>query len=284
MTTTDKGPGAEDGRRVAVVTGAGRGIGRALVRLLSADGYLVVATDVDADGLDETASAAGATVETVRHEVRDPDAHREVARLAAARGPLTLWVNNAGVLCPGGALGQDDVALERVVEVNLLGVMYGSRAAVEVMRGHGGPGDVVNLGSMSAFGPVPGLAAYAATKAAVVSWTTSLAYELRGTRVRVHALCPDGVGTPMLHESVDNPATSLVYTAPRILGPDEVARAAVGLVGSHRLVRTLPRRRGVLARTSGLAPRVLGVALPVLRRRGDRRRRREADTARVTRP
>ncbi|HVA59596.1 MAG TPA: SDR family NAD(P)-dependent oxidoreductase [Mycobacteriales bacterium] len=238
------------------MTGAGAGIGRQVAARLAARGYLVIATDRN-----------GADVEL---DVRDPAAHRAVAERAAKAGRLAVWVNNAGVLWVADGWGGEDEQVRAMVEVNLLGVIHGCRAALSVMTGRA---DVVNLASMAAFGPVPGLAVYAATKAAVASYTVSLAADLRAVRskVRVHALCPDPVDTGMVRAVAGNPKAYLQFSAPRMLAAEEVAEAAVGLVGSRRIVRSLPAWRGAVARGSGLAPRSAMPLLPVLRKIAERR-------------
>src|SRR4029079_1226916 len=125
-----------------------------------------------------------------------------------------------------------DEQVRRLVEVNLLGCLYGMRAALAAVAGRG---DIVNTASLSGLGPVPGYSAYAATKAAIVSATMSVSAEVpRG--VRVHALCPDGVQTALL-EGPD-PAvlgSALAHSGGRILTVDETADAAVALVGTRRV-------------------------------------------------
>ena len=184
----------------AVVTGAGRGIGRETARLLTCRGYAVLVTDMNEDAARETAEMLGEHAWHMRHDVRDPDRHREVAAAAAERGPLKVWVNNAGILRTTKAWEHTDEEVRALVDANFLGVLWGSRAAVEAMRALGG--DIVNMASMSSFGPVPGLAVYGATKHAVLGFTMSLQGDLDDARIpiRTHAICPDGVDTGMVRE------------------------------------------------------------------------------------
>ena len=120
--------------------------------------------------------------------------------------------------------------MQRLVEVNLLGCLWGMRAALAAFEPRGG--DVVNTASLSGLGPVPGYAVYAATKAAVVSVTMSVSAEVPHG-VRVHALCPDGVQTAMLDaQDKAGLGSQLVHSGGRILTVDETADAAVALVGS----------------------------------------------------
>lgn len=234
-----------------VVTGGARGIGRGIAEQMVARGARVVLTDLDGDAAARTAAEIGAA-EGLAHDVRDPAAHRAVAQSAARHGRLTAWFNNAGVGFDGTLQELSEEQVRMLVEVNLLGVMWGTRAALEAFGDH--RGDVVNTASLSGHGPVPGLSVYAATKAAVVSLTMSVQAETP-RRVRVHALCPDGVATQMVADMrPDGLARALVQSGGRMLGVDEVAAQAVALLGSRRVVRTLPAWRGGLMRASTLAP------------------------------
>ena len=204
----------------AVVTGAGRGIGRAVAALLVERGYAVVVTDVDGAAARRTAGEVGA-VAGLAHDVRDEAAHVLVAEEALRHGRLAVWVNNAGVGHDGTLAELASSSVDALVDVNLKGVLWGMRAALAAF-GPGG-GDVVNVASSSGLGPVPGLAVYAATKAAVVSVTMSASVEApRG--VRVHALCPDGVDTAMVEAMrADGPAKAIVHSFGRLLTVEEVA-------------------------------------------------------------
>ena len=249
---------------VAVVTGAGRGIGAATAGLLADRGYDVVRADL----------APGPGL--VQVDVRSPDSLRALATAAADRGPVEVWVNNAGVMLPKPAWAGTDADVELQVQVNLLGVMHGSRAALGVMRS----GDIVNLASMSAYGAVPGIAVYAATKAGVRSWTLSLDAELRAAKrgVRVHAVCPDPVDTPLVRDVEDDEGMEMVHAAPGLLTPEQIANAVVSLIGSNRVVRSVPGWRAALAQLSSLAPGATRPAVAAMRKAGARRQ------ARRTRP
>jgi NAD(P)-dependent dehydrogenase (short-subunit alcohol dehydrogenase family) len=237
--------------KVAVVTGSGRGIGRAVAELLVEGGYAVVVTDVDGEVARRTAAEIGA-VEGLHHDVRDEQSHADVAAAATRHGRLAVWVNNAGVGHDGTLEQLASDSVRRLVEVNLLGVMWGTRSALDAFGFDGG--DVVNIASASALGPVPGLSVYAATKAAVVSLTMSVANEVpKG--VRVHALCPDGVDTEMVRVMRhDGQAKALVHSGGGLLAAEEVAVAAVALIGSRRVVRTLPGWRAPLIRLGAFIP------------------------------
>jgi NAD(P)-dependent dehydrogenase (short-subunit alcohol dehydrogenase family) len=258
---------------VAVVTGAARGFGLEIARRLAGRGMCVVLADVDVDAVKAAAASLGEGAVGFELDVRSPAGHAAAAACAASLGRLTVWVNNAGVAWTAKAWEHSDEQVERTVGVNLLGVMHGSRAAVAAMRDTGG-GRILNISSLSAHGPVPGFAVYAATKAAVVSWTGSLQGDLdvAGIPIRMHVLCPDAAQTRMVWDVVDEETAAVLFTGSGLLGVDEVADAAVELLDSRALVRTVPHWRGAVLRGSGLAPRI---GLPVIRamtKLGDRRR------------
>jgi NAD(P)-dependent dehydrogenase (short-subunit alcohol dehydrogenase family) len=258
---------------VAVVTGAGRGFGREIARRLAGRGYTVLATDIDAEAAAATAGEIGGF--SMQLDVRDPEAHRAAARAAAERGPLEVWVNNAGVMRTEKSWEQSDDDVRLQCDVNLTGVIWGSHAAVEAMRS--GPGDnrhIINIASLSSLAPVPGLAIYAATKHGVLGFTGSLQGDLidAGIPITVHALCPDAADTQLLREHDHEPAAAINWSGPRLLTPEEVAEHAVGLLDSKKLVLVIPRWRGWGARTTAMLGRPGLRSAGVLRRQGARRR------------
>lgn len=248
-------------RPVAVVTGAGRGVGRRLAERLARRGYHVVATDID----EGAAMVTGAVVEGtgVRQDVRDPDSHDAVAALAAAQGSLAVWVNNAGVLAAGDAWDLEPATVRRQVEVNLMGVIWGCNAAVRAMTAAGSPGTILNVASMSSLVAAPGIAAYGATKHGVLGYSLSLAGELQqaGRPITVSALCPDVIKSDMTDAVTAVPAARMLFARGALLTVDEVAAAADQLIRQPRLVRALP---GYLGALTHLARPFPGVGLRVL--------------------
>jgi NAD(P)-dependent dehydrogenase (short-subunit alcohol dehydrogenase family) len=235
----------------AVVTGAARGIGRAVAERLVRRGHHVVVTDLDGEGARRTAEEIGAA-SGLAQDVRDEASHRGVAQEAQRHGRLAVWFNNAGVGHDGTLAELPSDAVERLVQVNLMGVLWGMRAAIDAFGSH--RGEIVNTASMSAHGPVPGLSVYAATKAAVTSLSSSVHVETP-RNIRVHAFCPDGVDTAMVAAMRDDGrAKALVHSGGGLLRVDEVADAAVGLLGTSRVVRSLPGWRAGLMRLTSVTP------------------------------
>jgi NAD(P)-dependent dehydrogenase (short-subunit alcohol dehydrogenase family) len=259
-------------RGVAVVTGAGRGFGRAIAARLARRGHFVLATDVDAAAVAAVAEEIGGASMTL--DVRDPEQHRAAARAAAEHGPLAVWVNNAGVMRAGYAWEHSDDDVRLTCEVDLLGVIWGSLAAVEAMKDGAGDRHIVNVASLAALGPVPGLSMYAAAKHGVLGFTGSLQGDLldAGLPITVHALCPDAADTALLREHDQEPAAAINWSGPRLLSADEVAEHTVALLDSKKLVRVVPAWRGWGARAMSMAGRQALRAAPILRKRGDRHR------------
>lgn len=233
--------------KVAVVTGAGKGLGREIANGLASKGFAVLATDLDAAAAAATAEAIGHGAWSMAHDVRDPEAHRAVARAANERGALELWVNNAGVLHTGNTWEHSDEVIRQMAEVNVLGMVWGSRAAVEAMRAK--RGHIINIASMSALTPVPGLAVYGATKSAVLGFSVSLAGDLEreSIPIEVTAVCPDAIDTDMVRNIRGAKAASLAFASPRLLTADHVAGVVLEMVDHPKLVVSVPRSRAMLA-------------------------------------
>lgn len=263
--------------KIAVVTGAGKGLGREIATGLGAKGFAVLATDIDEAAAAATASELGGGAWSMKQDVRDPESHREVARAANARGSLDLWVNNAGVLYTGNAWDHSDEVIRHMVEVNVLGMTWGARAAVEAMRAKGG--QIINIASMSALTPVPGLAIYGATKHAVLGFSISLAGDLdrAAIPIKVSAVCPDAIDTDMVRNIRGAKEAGLAFAAPKLLTVEEVAGVVVEMVDNPKLAVSVPRARGALAHALRPFPAFSLQALKPFFWFGDRQRRKAND-------
>jgi len=257
----------------AVVTGAGRGIGLVIAAALAERGHRVLLTDVDGAAAAAAADRVGHGAWAVQQDVRDTASHGEVAALAGNEGRLAVWVNNAGVLEAGDCWAHDDDTVARILDVNLRGAVAGSCAAVREMDEAGGA--ILNVASISALTPVPGLALYAASKAAVLSFTTSLQGDLdhAGLPIRARALCPDVVGTAMVSSRERDPGAAMLFSGPEPLSTERVARAGLELLESRQVFRVVPRWRGVVARSAGVVPAAGLPAVALIRALGERRQR-----------
>jgi NAD(P)-dependent dehydrogenase (short-subunit alcohol dehydrogenase family) len=184
--------------RVAVVTGAGHGIGAATAARLAADGASVAVCDIRADAADEVAARIGGDggrAEAFAADVADREAvTRLVAEVAARLGPVEILHNNAGRLVPGTALTQEFEEWERTLSVNVGSVFLMSRAVLPVMRDRG-RGVIVNSASISGLVGEPDLVAYNTSKAAIVNLTRQLAADFSRDGIRVNCVCPGWIRT-----------------------------------------------------------------------------------------
>ena len=260
----------------AVVTGAGKGLGLEIARQLAVAGHRVLLTDIDGDLAKRAAATVGHDAWSAQHDVREPSSHRDIAVQACAQGRLAVWVNNAGILFAGDCWTHTDKQMTDILNTNVLGVISGSAAAIDSMGSSGGA--ILNIASLSALAPVPGLALYAATKAAVLSFTTSLQADLdhAGLPIRARALCPDVVHTDMVTSRADDPGAAILFAGPKPLVAEDVARAALELLESRQIFRVVPRWRGLVARSSGATPSLGLKTMALMRGRGERRQRERA--------
>jgi NAD(P)-dependent dehydrogenase (short-subunit alcohol dehydrogenase family) len=259
---------------VAVVTGAGRGLGLEIARGLARRGLVVNVTDVDGEAAIRAAAEISPTAWGSALDVRDAEACRRIATAAGERGPLSVWVNNAGVLATGHVWDHDEELRRTLFEVNSLGTINGSLAALEHMRPVN-RGHLINVVSLAGLAAPPGEALYAATKHAAMAFTLGALADLRrsgGSEINVSAVCPDGIWTPMLFDKLDDRDAAPSFSGV-LMPPERVAEAVVELLDKPRVVLTIPRYRGVLVRLFDLFPGLAIHLLPMWLRDAERRQR-----------
>jgi meso-butanediol dehydrogenase / (S,S)-butanediol dehydrogenase / diacetyl reductase len=183
--------------KVAVVTGSGSGIGRAIATELAARGFTVVATDLDLDAARETAAKFGGQAKQL--DVTNPDSSTRLAReVAAEHGGIHVWCSNAGISKMQPFIDTSPADLRLTLAVNLEGIFLCGQAAARVMIDGGIAGTIINTASMAGKqGRVPYLADYVASKFGVVGLTQAMAFELAPHRITVNSVCPGYVATPM---------------------------------------------------------------------------------------
>jgi NAD(P)-dependent dehydrogenase (short-subunit alcohol dehydrogenase family) len=193
--------------RTALVTGAGRGIGRAIARRLSEEGAFVACADIDGAGAEASAADLPAPGMALALDVCDEaSVAAGLAQLVARRGGLDILVNNAGIAGPQSPVGTTALeAWRRTLEVNLTGPFLMARAALPHLLARAGA--IVNIASALALVGWPNECAYGPSKAGVVQLTKGMALDYAG-RLRVNCVCPGAVRTPMI-ESVLPPGTDV---------------------------------------------------------------------------
>jgi NAD(P)-dependent dehydrogenase (short-subunit alcohol dehydrogenase family) len=244
---------------LACVTGGARGIGHATARALAERGANVWIGDADAEA--GAAAAADLGVSSYELDVTDEAGfERFVAAAEAVDGPVELLVNNAGIMPLGPFLGQDPGLSDRIIDVNLRGVIAGMRAALPGMVERG-RGHVVNVASMMGKFPIAGAAVYTATKHGVVGLTHSVQEELDSTGVTLSVVLPSAVRTDLID------GVPLGRGLP-VVEPDDVAAAIVASCSNGRREVYVPRWMGAYDAVDALPGPLVSVARRVLR--GDR--------------
>lgn len=193
-----------------LVTGAASGIGLALSKAVAKRGATVWMTDIDAAGVERAAKSVGAGARAAALDVRDADAVRAIVeRVVAEHGRIDYLFNNAGIGLGGEAHELTNAHYDRIIDINIRGVVHGITAAYPIMIKQRS-GHIVNTASMAGLVPAPLLVPYVMTKHAVVGLSLGLRAEAGGYGVRVTALCPSAVETPILDSAMpgDLPAPS----------------------------------------------------------------------------
>ena len=260
----------------AVVTGAGRGLGRAICVELARRGYGVLVTDVEDALAADTADALEGDALPAPLDVRERGACDEAAKLCASEfGSLDLWVNNAGVLVTGDAWDQSDAVRRTMMDVNAVGTMNGTLAALEPMIA-AGRGHIINIISLAGLVAAPGEVAYSASKHAAYAFTLGTLFDLRRRGIEgvdLSAVCPDGIWTPMLKRRLSDPSAAGSFSG-KLLTAEEVAAEIGKLTEKPRPLLTIPRWRGAVLRLFDAMP-AAGIRLaPLLMRDAERRQRR----------
>jgi len=221
--------------RTALITGAARGLGASVAQLFHAEGANVVIADVRDDEATALAAKLGPRALAVHLDVSsETEWTSALERTREAFGALHVLVNNAGIfrVKPMRETSTDEYLL--VVRINQLGCFLGMRACVEPMRAAGG-GSIINIASTAGIEGVAGALPYTASKHAVVGMTRAAALELAALKIRVNVVCPGGMATPLLVESLGVPLETLTtmdtpWNPLRRMGhPDEIARTALFL-------------------------------------------------------
>ena len=236
--------------QVVAITGGARGIGRAMAETFLREGMRVAIGDVDADGARRTAEELGRGTVAVELDVTRRESLENFAdEVERQLGPIDVFVNNAGIMPVGRFVDEDDASAQRQMDINVHGVIYGCKVALNRMlprnRGH-----IVNVASQAGKFGVPGIATYVATKHAVVGLSEALRGELRhmDAPIDVSVVMPNIVGTEL--------GTGLGESrASKTLTPEQVAEATLEALQTGRFDVWVPKSVQTIATITGVFPR-----------------------------
>ncbi len=263
VTTPDRFGGAFHGR-TAVVTGGGSGVGAAFTRALTAAGAEVLCADIDLAGAAQVVAGASGPgrATAVRLDVTDADAVEDaVAAFVADHGRLDLVFNNAGIVIAGETHLQSRADWDRIIDINLRGVVHGVLAAYPRMI-EAGSGHIVNTASAAGLMPAGLMTSYAATKHAVVGLSLALRTEAKAHGVGVTVVCPSAVETPILDKGsldgfdgrrffLEAEKTSQAYDV------DRLAHDVLRAVAKNRALVIVPAKTRMGWRIGRLSPALL---------------------------
>jgi NAD(P)-dependent dehydrogenase (short-subunit alcohol dehydrogenase family) len=229
--------------KVAIVTGGGSGIGRACAMRFAREGARVVVADLDDVATHTTVSGitreGGSALAAVADVARDQDVATLMHQTMQAFGPPTVLLNNAATTAFGTLAESPAAELDRVLAVNVRSVWACAHAAIPLMRDTGG--SIVNMASITGIVGAPGMAAYSASKGAIITLTRTLALEVAEEGIRVNCICPASIDTPMLQASfdrLDDPEAARAcnvrrHPLGRLGTPDDVANLALFLASDE---------------------------------------------------
>lgn len=260
-----------DQTRNFVLTGCGSGMGRHLASVLLQDGHNVLAADINYEAMEAHAQTKAWPTDRAllrQLDVTDPDAwERVIEEAVAAFGHVDVVMNIAGYLNAGQAYDSPRSEVDRHLDVNVKGVMFGTMAAarhmVERRAGH-----IINIASIAGLVTCPGLAIYCASKFAVRAYSLAAAEELRPFGVAVTAICPFSVQTPMLERQTKNDRAAMMFSAPA-LTVDDVERAVLRHALPKRPLEVcLPVTKCWLAKFANAFPSTAKFIAPLYERTG----------------
>lgn len=255
--------------KIAIVTGAGSGIGEASAQRFAAEGAAVVVVDIRAAKAHEVAEAivdqGGHAIALAANVAVATDVESMIAETVRQLGGLDVLFSNAGTLRPGTAEQLSVEDWDLVMGVNVRSVFLGAKYAIPAMRERGG-GSIVNTASISGLHGDGGAVCYAASKAAVINLTRALSTDHAGEGIRVNAVCPGTISTPPVQRMLEAPGTLQTNLTAHAMGriglPAEIASAALWLAsdessfvtGEHLVVDGGLRARSPLGRLADPRP------------------------------
>jgi short-subunit dehydrogenase len=239
--------------KVVAISGGARGIGLAIATVLHSAGAKVAIGDIDELAATEAGSRLGLAM-CCALDVTDHQSFTDFLDAVERQlGPVDVLVNNAGLIAVGSAVDEADAITKRLLDVNVYGVMLGTKLGAQRMlpRGHG---HIINIASLGGVLPTEGIATYCATKHAVLGYTDSVRMENRGSGVHFSAIMPTLTNTEMVAGIGHAKGFNNVE-------PEDVARAVANVIAKPKARVAIPRSMGITLSTQQLMPRRLAEAM-----------------------
>ena len=254
--------------KTALITGGGGAIAFALAQTLEARGFDLILADKDTARMAEAATRLTRVVEQIEADLSEPAGVAALCRAIEARQPaIDLLVNNAGLILPGAVTELSEADMLGHIQVNLVAPMCLTRAAAKVMAPRGS-GQILSIVSAAALIALPGSAAYSASKFGLRGFLASVRQELAPHGVRVNAVLPGAVDTPMLRYEATHGGSPLNFLNKSVLTVDQVAGAALRALDGDKAEVYVPYSDGVLGRVAGSLPWLLPRLLPLFEAEG----------------
>ncbi len=258
--------------RTYFITGCASGIAQHVADRLIAKGARVYATDVNYDAMAHHAKEKGWPEDRVKLDtldVRKYEAWEETFQRAVdAFGTIDVCMNVAGVMIGGWIQEQPMKEIDLQIDINLKGVIWGTQVAARHMIANK-QGHIVNIASLAGIAPIPGIAAYVASKHGVRGFTLAIANELKPYGIDTTVVCPDAIKTPLVDQCAQTDAGAMVFSGPRLLTLDEIGDVIMTRVlQGKELEVAVPWSRAWLSRISSLFPAAGSSMLPSLIKKG----------------
>lgn len=240
---------------VVVITGAANGIGKKIAETLYSKGSKIIVTDIQSDSLQNIYRDWDTRrVLIYPLDVTKADQWNQLKSAVIEKfGQIDVLLNIAGIIEPGYIHETNFQRIDRQIDINLKGTIYGvhvfSPHMVENKKGH-----IINISSMAGLAPIPGLNIYTASKFGVRGFSMAVAQELAEHQVKVSVICPDAVKTNMLDYQRDKKEAAMTFSGSRYLSVDEISDCIIQLIENPKIEVWLPKSRGVLASLGALFP------------------------------
>ncbi len=258
---------------VVFITGCANGIGKHLAESFQSLDYQVVATDFDFLKLQENSPSKQKNILLLKLDVtQTSDWQQAIEATKNHFGKIDILINNAGVITPAFLNNLTTQDIDFQLDVNLRGVMYGTKFAADLMLMQGF-GHIINIASLAGVAPIEGLPVYSATKFGVRGFTLSVAHEMKKKGIYVSVICPDLVDTNMLTLQLDYEAANLTFSGSKVLTVNDIADAIFNRAIKNKEVEILvPKGRGLLAKIGNFFPSIANFLTENLTKKGNKKR------------